>query len=457
MYWEVWDDSKTLDEKSISLTTALALILDVELLEFVRAAGGGEGGELASVEKRLGESSAALGGAMQELQKETMDPQAVWEKALKGSSIASDGRVFVFEEALIFPVIRDSSVDGAGNASGELASAFSQVEQRVEESYPSKVVLFLRSKTHRELFYVVIAPWYWFLYTNLDNVSVLNYFLLAASFFATSQFAAADPGLNSSWIAWESAFVPLAWSAVLASGIIAAKFMATKHRASSSLRSPFVFAFPHLGAVGRFGSFAGIIPSRRILLDILLSGSCASLLVSALLLAFGLAFWGSSHFNSSSTADFRGYLLVPPDLFSYSQVFTKLLNSASVALLKGEEDGRIALATSPFALAGLLGLNFMAFSLFPAAAKSDGTLLLRALLGDATLAGNLSVALSVLLSIALFSKTPTLGICWLAYSFFLSSEHSHIKDEVSEPGFFKRIAGFVLVAAAVVCFVPVFQ
>ena len=149
--------------------------------------------------------------------------------------------------------------------------------------------------------------------------------------------------------------------------------------------------------------------------------------------------------------DLHGYVLVPPDLFSHSSVFSKLLQASSVAAVKSEDEN-LNLAISPFIVAGLLGLNFSAFSLFPGP-HTDGAEILRNLLGNSKLADDIVFILSVLLTVSLFSHNPLLGLSWAAFS-SLSGSATFVIDDVSEPNFLTRAIGFALVMGAVACFIP---
>lgn len=427
-FWDpqYWAD-RVASGKVMSLVQVLALSAEVDILS-------GAADDTTGMKKRLEESSAALKTSLLQLHGGIIDPTDIWEKALKGTSFVSDGgRVFMYDHALIFPCKLSS-----GHKAG-LGSILEKVQQCLEsdERYSDLVAILCRSSQQQEQLYLVIAPWYWVLPMDFIQFPPLSGFLLMVSCVATAQFAAA--GVQYGFL-WEPYEVPLGWSAILASVYL-----------TSNMKLPLVFPFPNLGVIGKSPLTFGNMPSRKSLLNVLLKAACAPLAVSLLLLAFGLTFWAPLQFNSGSVIDFRGYVLVPPDLFSYSGILTKLLHSVSVATVEGEDES-LKLVASPFVLAGLLGLNFAAFSLFPGW-QSDGTYLLRSLLGNTKLVNNISFAFTAMLTVSLFTHNPFLGLTWLIFS-FLSVSEILVKDDVSEPDHFTRLAGFMLLVGAVACFIP---
>eukprot|EP00250_Pteridium_aquilinum_P013893 c21638_g1_i1 orf=105-2243(+) len=390
-----------------------------------------------SMKSRLEECSASLNHALTQLHGSVLDPVGIWERALKGTSFALDGRAYVYDHALIFPCRFSSS-----GARSELGCALEEVQQCLDKEFQGLdlVALLHRSSDDQEQYFVLIAPWYWVLTGQSQQFAPIPGILAILSCLATTQFPGA--GLDFGF-SWEQYVVPLGWA-----GIIASIFLINNRQI------PTVCPFPGLGAIGKFMSDLGNLPSRKSLVRAILKASSAPLAVSLLLLACGLTFWGPSQYYVASVIDFSGYVLVPPELFSYSGILTKLLQSASVATIQGE-DGGSKLAASPFVLGGLLGLNFTAFNLFPGVG-TDGSYLLRSLLRSKKLANEVTFVCTVILTLSLCAQNPYLGLGWLAVS-LMSETHCFVKDDVSDPDLLTSLAGSVLVAGALACFIPFLQ
>lgn len=412
---------------------AMELVLVLAYSAYVYILSGAADGA-PNLKKKLEECSASLNQAVTQLHGSILDPVGVWEKALKGTSFALDGNAYVYDHALIFPCKAPSSEGRL-----EFGSMLEEVQQCLDKEFQGLdlVALLHRSSDNQAEFFILIAPWYWILTLESQQFAPVPGLLAMLSCLATTQFASA--GLEFGF-AWEQYGVPLGWA-----GIIASMFFINNRE------FPVLFPFPSLGAIGKFSSNLGNLPSRKSVISAILKASCAPLAVSLLLLACGFTFWGPSQFTAASVIDFQGYILIPSDLFAYSGLLTKLLQSVSVAMIQAE-DGGSKLAASPFALAGLLGLNFTAFGLFPGP-HADGSYLLRSLLKSKKLANEVIFVCTVMLTLSLCARNPFLGFGWLALS-FTSETDSFVKDDVSDPDLLTSLAGSVLVAGALACFIP---
>ncbi|KAI5083714.1 hypothetical protein GOP47_0003457 [Adiantum capillus-veneris] len=394
----------------------------------------GAAGEASSMAKKLEEYSRRLNQSLTQLHGLPLDPITIWEKALKGTSFALDGSAFVYDHALIFPCKLKPTERRA-----QFGPMLEEVQNCLNKEFKdSGLLVFLhRSSDNEEEFFILIAPWYWALTVDSKQIAPFPAVLCILSCVATSQFSGAGFDFG---FCWEQYVVPLGWA-----GIVASLYFV------NDMRFPTLCPFPSLGSTGKFSSDYGLVSSRSSLISAVLKSSCAPLAVSLLLLVCGFTFWGPSHYNMATVVDFRGYVLVSPDLFSYSAVLTELLQNASVATIQGE-DGGAKLAASPFVLAGLLGLNFTAFTLVPGM-RTDGGHLVRSLLKSRTLANQLNFVLMMLLTLILCGKNPFLGLGWLAVSYFTEAV-CFVKDDVSDTDFVPSLAGAVLVAASLACFVP---
>lgn len=419
--------------KRVASGKAMELVLVLAYSAYVNILSGAPEGA-PNLKKKLEECSASLNQAVTQLHGSILDPVGIWEKALKSTSFALDGNAYVYDHALIFPCKVPSS-DGRL----EFGSMLEEVQQCLDKEFQGlDLVAFLhRSSDNQKQFFILIAPWYWIVTLDSRQFAPIPGLLAILSCLATTRFASA--GLEFGF-AWEQYGAPLGWA-----GIITSMFFVNNRQ------FPVLFPFPSLGSIGKFSSNLGNLPSRKSLISAIVKASCAPLAVSLLLLACGLTFWGPSQYTAASVIDFQGYVLIPSDLFAYSGLLTKLLQSVSVAMIQAE-DGGSKLAASPFALAGLLGLNFTAFSLFPGL-HADGSYLLQSLLRSKKLANEMVFVCTVMLTLSLCARNPFLGLGWLALS-FMSETDSFVKDDVSDPDLLTSLAGYVLVAGALACFIP---
>ncbi|KAH7421978.1 hypothetical protein KP509_13G084400 [Ceratopteris richardii] len=386
-------------------------------------------------EKKLEQYSLLLNESLTGLHGQLSDPLQIWDKALKDTPFTLAGTVYVKDYALIFPCKMKPM-----ERRRDLGYVLEQVQNNLDKEFADSdlVALLERSLDSQEEFFVLIAPWYWVLTLDSKQFAPISRLLFILSCLATFNFTEAGVGFGFSW---EPYVVPFGWA-----GILASLYFATGRRI------PSVFPFPTIGAVGKKLSFDyGVVASRSSLISSIVQRACVLLFSSLLLFLVGFIFWGPSSYELTNVVDFKGYVLVPPDMFSYSSALTSLLQRASVATIQGE-DGASKLAASPFAVAGLLGFNLMALTLVPGV-HNDGGYLLNSLFRSKRLANQVKYACSVLVAISLCAKNPFLGLGWIAASSSFDVG-CFVKDDVSDTDFIPTVSAALLLAAAIGCLIP---
>ncbi|KAJ7556362.1 hypothetical protein O6H91_05G079600 [Diphasiastrum complanatum] len=348
-----------------------------------------------------------------------------------------------------------------GKIIGDPSFTLQQIQNRLEQNYKGLSALLLQAEPIKGLssakpvdgkVWCLIAQnrsiW------SFANAEPYNLLLggicLAGAVVGSLQFDLADPGLEH-YLQWEKALVPLGLVGVVAGGAFARKVTAIAYNVPNLVSFPLLLPVLHQGAIANLVLLKGCLPSRSCLLDLSVIGSCGPLAISSLFALLGA--WPSLIWNQSLTtvADFRGCLFVPSDLFSYSFVLTWMLEKLSIATFL--ESGKLQYVLNPLSLVSLLGFNLTFAGLIPGTAL-DGGRILTAVFGR-TVQRTVAPVLYLLTVLSFCLKSPLLGLLWVAIMPLTMAEDLFQRDEVSEPNYFRKAIGLILVSAGLLSFVPV--
>lgn len=211
-------------------------------------------------------------------------------------------------------------------------------------------------------------------------------------------------------------------------------FAARKWKLRTSL--PYFIPFPTLvGTLGAMIKHSGVIPSRKALFDVAVSGPISGLAAAVVVTYIGAKI--PFEFHGEPTL-----LIVPPILFN-------------VVLILAEFQG---LFIHPVAFAGWVGFFVTSLNLFPIG-QLDGGHIARAMFGKkAEILSKVFPFLILLLALYLsFKGLPsTLWIFWAILAFFIAMvPHPEPLDDVTPLDSKRYVLGIITFFLAAACFSPV--
>ncbi|CAK9858467.1 unnamed protein product [Sphagnum jensenii] len=369
-----------------------------------------------------------------------LEENELLEQVLKHTSFVPNGKAHRCRQGLMFP----------GNFKERPAALVrNEIQTQLDKRFEGLIAILVDKELFKGEKGCLIAHSNELLSFSLPQQgdTILFSMLLLGAFVGCLQYPDADPGFDD-FSLWQRSIVGLGLLGVGASGWLARKATAALYNVSHMVRLPFYFPVPHQGALGFLVFYKGCLPHRTCLLDLSLSSTCASLAFSVALIWASPLVWGSL---SATTADFRGFLLVPEQMFAYSSPLTWLLHKLSLATLSGEV-GQLDLVVSPLALAGFLGLHFTAMALLPLGIL-DGGRIVTGVLGRGV--QHITTGSTFLVTAILFLTTsPLLGLAWMICSTPALMDDWFQLDEATQPSLIRKALGLTLVAASVATFIP---
>ena len=310
--------------------------------------------------------------------------------------------------------------DGAifkGNLRGEPDTAYSKMNEKLEQAFTDKYRLFL-VESPEEKPVVVILP-----KTNDPQPTTLAQknlaLVLAIATVLTSLEAASllqGFDLFSDFGRYGEA-VPLSlglWSVLIAHEI-GHRVIANRYQIRLSI--PFFLPTWQIGSFGAITRFESLLPNRTALFDIAFAGPAIAGIVSLLLLIFGLIL---SHPGST--------FQLPTEFFRAS-----ILVGTLAKVILGSALEKPVVDIHPLVVIGWLGLVITALNLLPAG-KLDGGRIVHAIYGR-KIARRTTLATLILLGIvALFNPANPIPLYWAVLILFLQRDLERpVQNELTEP------------------------
>ena len=310
--------------------------------------------------------------------------------------------------------------DGAifkGNLRGEADTAYSRINQKLEQSFDDKYRLFLvESPEERPI--VVILPkindpqtttlaqknlalilFIGTILTSLEAASLLQGFDLFSDF---GRYGEAIPLGLGLW-------------AVLIAHEIGHRVIANRYNIRLSI--PFFLPSWQIGSFGAITRFESLLPNRTALFDISFAGPATAGIISLLLLVSGLIFSHDGSMFQLPTEFFRASILVGT---LAKVILGSALESAVVDI-------------NPLVVIGWLGLVITALNLLPAG-KLDGGRIVHAIYGRKTARRSTLATLIILGIVALFNPVNPIPLYWAVLILFLQRDLERpVQNELTEP------------------------
>lgn len=310
--------------------------------------------------------------------------------------------------------------DGAifkGNLRGEPDSAYSKMNDKLEQVFDDKYRLFLvESPEERPV--VVILP-----KTNDPQTTTLAQknlalVLLVGTILTSLEAASLLQGFDlfNNFGRYAEA-IPLAlglWSVLIAHEI-GHRVIANRYNIRLSI--PFFIPTWQIGSFGAITRFESLLPNRTALFDISLAGPAVAGIVSLLLLISGLTLSHPGSMFQLPTEFFRASILVG--------------SLAKVVLGSALEQAVVDI--HPLVVIGWLGLVITALNLLPAG-KLDGGRIVHAIYGRKTARRSTLATLIILGIVSLFNPANPIPLYWAVLILFLQRDLERpVQNELTEP------------------------
>ena len=310
--------------------------------------------------------------------------------------------------------------DGAifkGNLRGEPDTAYSRMNDKLEQTFDDKYRLFLvESPEERPV--VVILP-----QTNDPQTTTLAQknlalVLLVGTILTSLEAASLLQGFDlfNDFSRYGEA-IPLTlglWSILIAHEI-GHRVIANRYKIRLSI--PFFLPSWQIGSFGAITRFESLLPNRTALFDLALAGPAIAGIVSLLLLVFGLTLSHPGSMFQLPTEFFRASILV----------------GTLAKVILGSALEQAVVDIHPLVVIGWLGLIITALNLLPAG-KLDGGRIVHAIYGRKTARRTTLATLIILGIVSLFNPANPIPLYWAVLILFLQRDLERpVQNELTEP------------------------